>query len=162
MSSVLPVVFICAPAVGRWAMNIGCHRTQETGSIVTAHSLDNSELTVVNKWYYAEMYMCLAYKNSNWTFKMYLFHFGLWKDIFILSKVLQQVLLSAQRQINNVFAGGSEWNTLIGRDPSRYCVLIGWDHGVATPAFLSHKEPDQGTQSPLLGAFLALRSFFMA
>ena len=26
------------------------------------------------------------------------------------------------------------------------------DHGVATPALLCHKEPAQGTQSPLLGA----------
>ena len=35
--------------------------------------------------------------------------------------------------------------------PSRYCALIGWDHRVASPALLCHKEPAQGTQSPLLG-----------
>ena len=35
-------------------------------------------------------------------------------------------------------------------------------HSVATPALLCHKEPAQGTQSPLLGAFLAFRWFFMA
>ena len=36
------------------------------------------------------------------------------------------------------------------------------DHTDATPALLFHKEPAQGTQSPLLGAFLAFRWFFMA
>ena len=25
----------------------------------------------------------------------------------------------------------SQWNTLIARASSRYCALIGWDHGVA-------------------------------
>ena len=33
---------------------------------------------------------------------------------------------------------------------------------VATPALLWHKEPAKGTQSPLLGAFLAFHWFFMA
>ena len=42
-------------------------------------------------------------------------------------------------------------------------IVIKWvAHSVATPAFLCHKEPAQGTQSPLLGAFLAFRWFFMA
>ena len=41
----------------------------------------------------------------------------------------------------------SEWTTLIGPDPSRYCALIGWDHGVARPALLCHKGTAQGTQS---------------
>ena len=36
-----------------------------------------------------------------------------------------------------------------------YCPLIGRElHSDATPALLCHKEPAQGTQSPLLGAFL--------
>ena len=51
----------------------------------------------------------------------------------------------------------SELSTLIGPEHSRYCALIGWDHSNATPALLCHKEPDQGIQSPLLGAFLAFR-----
>ena len=42
-------------------------------------------------------------------------------------------------------------------------IVIKWlAHSVATPALLCHKEPAQGTQSPLLGAFLAFRWFFMA
>ena len=53
---------------------------------------------------------------------------------------------------------GSEWSTLIGRGPSRYCVLI----GAATPALLCHKDTAQGTQSPLLGPFLAFRCVYMA
>ena len=67
----------------------------------------------------------------------------------------------------------AEWSTLIGPDPSRHCALIGWDHGVATPALLCHKEPARRIQSPLLGALerkipqlgcisLAPRWFFMA
>ena len=51
----------------------------------------------------------------------------------------------------------AEWCTLIGPDLSNYCALIGSDHSVATPALLCHKEPFQGIQSPLLGAFLAFR-----
>ena len=31
----------------------------------------------------------------------------------------------------------SGWSTLIGWDPSRYCTLLGWDHGVATNSFES-------------------------
>ena len=42
---------------------------------------------------------------------------------------------------------------------SRHCALIGWDHGVATPAFLCHKDTAQGTQSSLLGAILAFHCF---
>ena len=30
--------------------------------------------------------------------------------------------------------------------PSRYCALIGWDHSVALPALLCHKDTAQGTQ----------------
>ena len=44
-----------------------------------------------------------------------------------------------------------------------YCALIGRElHSDATPALLCHKEPAQGTQSPLLGVFLAFHWFFMA
>ena len=35
------------------------------------------------------------------------------------------------------------------------------DHSVATQALLCHKDTAQGTQSPLLGAFLAFRFGFM-
>ena len=57
----------------------------------------------------------------------------------------------------------AEWSTLIGPDPSRHCDLIGWDHIIdATPALLCHKEPAQGTQSPLLGALIAFRWIVMA
>ena len=42
----------------------------------------------------------------------------------------------------------SEWRPLIGRGPSRHCTLIGWDHGVASPALLFHKEPAQVIQIP--------------
>ena len=30
----------------------------------------------------------------------------------------------------------AEWRTLIGPDSSKYCALIGWDHGVATTSFV--------------------------
>ena len=51
----------------------------------------------------------------------------------------------------------AESRPLIGPDPSRYCALIGWDHSVATPALLCHKDRAQGTQSTVLGAFLSFR-----
>ena len=35
----------------------------------------------------------------------------------------------------------SERTTLIGRDPSRYCAVIGWDHGIATPSLFCHPQP---------------------
>ena len=41
------------------------------------------------------------------------------------------------------YGNKAEWRPLIGRGPSRYCALIGWDHGVATPALswsLSSRE----------------------
>ena len=41
-------------------------------------------------------------------------------------------------------------------------IMMKYFHCVATPALLCHKKPAQGTQSPLLGAFLAFRWFFMA
>ena len=38
-----------------------------------------------------------------------------------------------------------------------YCALIGRElHSDASPALLCHKEPAQGTQSPLLGSFLPI------
>ena len=42
----------------------------------------------------------------------------------------------------------SEWRPLIGPDSSRHCALIGWDHSVATPALLCHKEPAKGNKCP--------------
>ena len=55
----------------------------------------------------------------------------------------------------------SEWRPLIDRGPSRHCALIGWDHDVATPALLCHKELD--SVNPLLEVFPAFRCvFFMA
>ena len=43
-----------------------------------------------------------------------------------------------------------------------YCALIGPElHSDVTPALLCHKEPAQGTQTPLQGAFLAFHWFFM-
>ena len=41
----------------------------------------------------------------------------------------------------------AEWSSLIGPDPFWYFALIGWDHSVATPALLCHKdkEPVQGS-----------------
>ena len=65
-----------------------------------------------------------------------------------------------QQRVSSVLpALRSEWGTLIGPDTSRHCALIGWDHGVATPAVLCHKDT---AQSPLLGEFLTFRCFFMA
>ena len=55
-----------------------------------------------------------------------------------------------------------EWSTLIAREQSRYCALIGWDHSVPTQALLCHKDTAQGTQIPLLRAFLAFYCVFMA
>ena len=55
----------------------------------------------------------------------------------------------------------TEWSTLIGRDPLRYCALIGWIIMLLMPALLCHKDTAQGTQSPLLGAFLAFHCVFM-
>ena len=43
------------------------------------------------------------------------------------------------------------WSTLIGRGISK--LGSHWSRDVATPALLCHKEPAQGIQSPLLGAF---------
>ena len=48
----------------------------------------------------------------------------------------------------------SECSTLIGPAPSRYFALIGWDHGVAMPALLCHKDTAQGTQIRWQGAFM--------
>ena len=48
-------------------------------------------------------------------------------------------------------------------DISRFCfIVMKYFHSDASPALLFHKKPAQGTQSPLLGAFLASRWFFMA
>ena len=33
-----------------------------------------------------------------------------------------------------------------------HCTAVIRDHGVATPALLCHRQPAQGTQSPILGA----------
>ena len=68
--------------------------------------------------------------------------------------VEERSMLTVQKEAS---LGRSEWRPLIGPDPSRYCALIGWDHGVATPALLCHKDTAQGTLSPLLGAFLVFR-----
>ena len=38
----------------------------------------------------------------------------------------------------------TEWRPLIGPYPSRYCALIGWNHSVATPVLLHHKDTAQG------------------
>ena len=38
----------------------------------------------------------------------------------------------------------AEWSTLIGRDPSRHCALIGWIMMLLMPAFLCHKDTAQG------------------
>ena len=56
-----------------------------------------------------------------------------------------------------------EWCTAIGPDLSRYCALIGWDHD-ATTALLCHVDVDtaQGTQSSLIGEFLAFRCVFLS
>ena len=43
----------------------------------------------------------------------------------------------------------TEWSTLIGPDPSKYCALIGWDNEVCTPALSCHKDTAEGTQRPL-------------
>ena len=40
--------------------------------------------------------------------------------------------------------------------------LVEMGHSFALPALLCHKEPAQGTQSPLLGEDFALRWFIMA
>ena len=56
-------------------------------------------------------------------------------------------------------AQGTSWSTagfwhtrpvdmvslVLGVDTARHCALIGWDHGVATPALLYHKDTAQGT-----------------
>ena len=48
------------------------------------------------------------------------------------------------------YGNKAEWRPLIGRGPSRYCALIGWDPGVAMSALWSHRVKAQGTQSLLL------------
>ena len=54
-----------------------------------------------------------------------------------------------------------ELATAIGPDLSRYCALIGWDHD-ATPALLCHVDTAQGTQSSLIGEFLAFHCVFLS
>ena len=56
----------------------------------------------------------------------------------------------------------AEWRPLIGRYPSRYSALIGWDHDVVMPDLSYHKDTIQYTQSPLLGAFLGFHCVFMS
>ena len=60
------------------------------------------------------------------------------------------------------FAGHLEERT--NQKPASQMKRCDWSvaHSVATPALLCHKEPAQGTQSPLLGEFLAFHWFFMA
>ena len=55
----------------------------------------------------------------------------------------------------------SECNTFIGPDPSRYCALVGWDHGVAKPGLLCHKDTAEGTQNSLLRAIYIFRCVLM-
>ena len=76
--------------------------------------------------------------------------------------VLTPVSASQTVNISSQVPPSSEWSNPIGPDPSRYCALIGWNHCVATPALLCHKDTAQGTQSPLLRAFLAFHCVFMA
>ena len=45
----------------------------------------------------------------------------------------------------------AEWRPLFGRGPVKYWAMIGWDHGVATPALSCYKDTAQGTQRPLPG-----------
>ena len=40
----------------------------------------------------------------------------------------------------------SQWNTLIARVSSRYCALIGWDHGVAL-SYASSRHPKPPTMA---------------
>ena len=40
--------------------------------------------------------------------------------------------------------------------------MVGMAHSVALPALSRHKQPAQGTQSPLLGGYLAFRLFLYA
>ena len=74
----------------------------------------------------------------------------LWTDSVSLTAHLQRA--GVKLDSSHVWFGAKtvegEWSTLIGPDPSRYCALIGWDYGAATPALLYLKEPIQGTQRP--------------
>ena len=77
----------------------------------------------------------------------------LWQDVLVsLPHLVEQLFPGySDRQIGNCLARLSvqlyransrlEWRPLIGPDLSKYCALIGGDHGVATPALLCHKEP---------------------
>ena len=51
------------------------------------------------------------------------------------------------------------FSTLIGRGKSMFCSH--WSRWFIEPALLCHKEPAQGTKSPLLGAFLTFHWFFI-
>ena len=76
---------------------------------------------------------------------------GLEREKMVRHSVIVVLLLRALRATSYYQA---EWRPLIGPDLPSYCALIGWDHDVATPALLCHKDKDiaQGTQSesPLL------------
>ena len=54
----------------------------------------------------------------------------------------------------------SVFSNLIGQSPTMFCShWLDLDYSIAPPALLCHKEPAQGTQNSLLGAFLAFRWF---
>ena len=67
-----------------------------------------------------------------------------WKKTLVLK------LNTFQKRLRWRFPAVKEWSTLIGRDPSRNCALIGWDLGVTTSAVLCHKDIAQ----PPSGYFL--------
>ena len=57
--------------------------------------------------------------------------------------------LTVYTSVHNVTAW-SEWGTLSGPDQLWSSSLIDWDHNVATPATLYHRDRAKGTQSLLL------------
>ena len=71
-------------------------------------------------------------------------------SLFVIGEADQSALVAKQQQ-------QAGWVTLIGRGLS----LVNW-LVLLTSALLCHKDTAQGTQSPLLGAFLAFRWFFIA
>ena len=73
--------------------------------------------------------------------------------------LLQAVLLCGGADSH--YQAGRHCSTLIGRDLSRDCALIGWilDNDVA---LYYHKDTAQGNKSPLLEAFLSFRCVYIS
>ena len=70
---------------------------------------------------------------------------GLEREKMVTHSVIIVLLLRALRATSYYQA---EWRSIIGPDSLRYCALIGWDHDVATPALLCHKDTVKAKKCP--------------